>query len=170
MTLRAPTSPAIERRYDRRITVFVDQDGPLADFEAAARAQGLAPAQAKMRPGFYRALPVTAQAQSAVRELVALSDCQVFVATKIPDANPRAASEKIAWLHEYFPELGERIIITPNKACLGTSSDFLIDDRVHKADASFFPGCFLHFGTSALPDWAAVLRALRPLHALRPVR
>jgi 5'(3')-deoxyribonucleotidase len=143
------------------VTIFVDQDGPLADFDAAARARGLAPGEAKMLPGFYRSLPLVAQAREAVLELVLLPGCQVFVATKIPDENPLAASEKIAWLHQHLPELEERIIITPNKACLGTQDDFLIDDRAHKADAAFFRGRFLHFGSSAFPDWHAVLHELR---------
>jgi 5'(3')-deoxyribonucleotidase len=151
---------ALIRRYARPVTVFVDQDGPLADFEAALRAQQLSPTLAKMRPGFYRNLPVTAGAREALAELQALPEVQVFVATKIPDANALAAAEKIQWLHEHFPEMGERIIVTPNKACLGTASDYLIDDRPTRADAGFFPGIFLHFGSPCLPDWPAVLREM----------
>ena len=149
------------RRYPHPVTVFVDQDGPLADFEAAAKELALAPSHAKMLPGFYRGLPVVAGAKAAIDELVRRPGVQVFVATKIPDANPLAASEKIAWLHEHFPVLEERIIITPNKACIGTERDFLVDDRPHKADASHFPGTFLVFGSEAFPDWAAVMRVLR---------
>jgi hypothetical protein len=87
------------------------------------------------------------------------------VATKIPDRNPHAATEKILWLNEHLPGLGERIIITPNKACLGTANDFLVDDRAHKADASFFPGTFIHFGSPKYPDWEAVMKEFRMLEA-----
>lgn len=151
----------IKRRYIQPLTVFVDQDGPLADFAAAAQAQGLTPEVAKMLPGFYRNLPPTAGALQAMEELHRWPGVQVFVATKIPDRNPLAATEKIQWLHEHMPFLEERIIITPNKACIGRASDVLIDDRAHKADAAFFPGLFIHYGAARWPDWHAVLETLR---------
>ncbi len=154
-----------KRRYDRPITIYLDQDGPLADFQGAADAAGLEPQQAKMVRGFYRGLPLTPGAREAVEELLGFHHLHVFVATKIPDRNPHAATEKILWLHEHLPGLGERIIITPNKACLGTVDDFLVDDRAHKADASFFPGTFIHFGSPRYPDWEAVMKRFRMIEA-----
>jgi 5'-nucleotidase len=154
-----------KRRYDRPITIYLDQDGPLADFQGAADQAGLEPKDAKMVRGFYRGLPLTPGAREAVEELLRFHHLHVFVATKIPDRNPYAATEKIQWLHEHLPGLGERIIITPNKACLGTANDFLVDDRAHKADASFFPGTFIHFGSATFPDWEAVMRCLRRIEA-----
>ena len=153
------------RRYDRPITIYLDQDGPLADFQGAADAAGLQPKEAKMKPGFYRSLPLTPGAREAVEELLGFHHLHVFVATKIPDRNPYAATEKILWLHENLPGLGERIIITPNKACLGTVDDFLVDDRAHKADASFFPGTFIHYGSAEYPDWEAVMKRFRTIEA-----
>lgn len=155
------------RRYDRAITIYLDQDGPLADFQGAADAAGLEPKQAKMLRGFYRGLPLTPGAKEAVEELLGFHHLHVFVATKIPDSNPHAATEKILWLNEHLPGLGERIIITPNKACLGTVDDFLVDDRAHKADASFFPGTFIHFGAAEYPDWEAVMRRFRTIEIAR---
>jgi hypothetical protein len=149
------------RRYAQPITIFLDQDGPLADFGPAAAAAGLTPERAKMLRGFYRNLPVTPGALEAVEELHRWQGIQVFVATKIPDHNPYAATEKIQWLHEHMPWLEERIIITPNKACIGKPGDVLVDDRAHKADASFFPGKFLHFGSAPWLDWPSVMRSLR---------
>lgn len=149
------------RRYTRPIYIFVDQDGPLADFEPAARAAGLEPVVAKMTPGFYRSLPVTEGAREALDEMHRWSNVHVFVASKIPDKNPLAATEKFQWLHEHFPQLEERIILTPNKACIGTARDFLVNDRAHKADAQHFPGTFLHFGSSVLPGWSQVMQRLR---------
>lgn len=157
------TSVLHPRRYDRPITVFVDQDGPLADFESQARRLGLEPKDAKMLAGFYRGLPCTPGARRAIAEIATWPQVQLFVATKIPDRNPLAASEKIFWLHEHFPEFGERIIVTPNKACLGGPRDVLIDDRAHKADAGHFGGTFIHFLSPAYPDWDAVLDTLREL-------
>ena len=159
--------PPLPRKYTRPVTVFLDQDGPLADFEAECTRHGLKPSEAKMRPGWYSRLPVTPGAKEAVRELLAMPLFQLFVATKIPDENPLAATEKLFWLRAEFPELEERVIITPNKACLGTAADVLVDDRPHKADAGHFPGTFVHFASPALPDWAAVMPVLRALHAQR---
>ncbi len=151
----------MNKKYHRPRFIFLDQDGPLADFAVAADRAGLTPVEAKMLPGFYRGLPLTPGAREAVAEMHTWDDVHVFIATKIPDRNPLAATEKIQWLHEHFPELEERIIVTPNKACIGTSRDFLVDDRAHKADAGFFPGMFLHFGTAPYQDWSAVMAVLR---------
>ncbi len=160
-------SSSFARKYAHPITVFLDQDGPLADFEVQCRNAGLLPSQAKMLPGWYEALPVTPGARESVLELLALPRVQVFVATKIPDENVLAATEKLRWLRRHIPELAERVIITPNKACLGTALDILVDDRPHKADAIHFPGTFVQFGSPELPDWAAVMPLLRTLHAER---
>ncbi len=151
----------LERKYIQPLTIFLDQDGPLADFAAGAQLAGLEPDQAKMTPGFYRSLPPTAGALEALEELHRWAGIQIFVATKIPDRNPLAATEKIEWLHEHAPWLEERIIITPNKACIGKPGDVLVDDRAHKADAGYFPGLFVHFGAPRWPDWAHVLNTLR---------
>lgn len=84
---------AYKRRYDRPITIYLDQDGPLADFQGAADAAGLEPQEAKMVRGFYRGLPLTPGAREAVEELLGFHHLHVFVATKIPDRNPYAATE-----------------------------------------------------------------------------
>lgn len=133
----------------------------MADFESAAKSAGLKPEVAKMTPGFYLDLPVTAGAQNAIDQLQQIPNVHVFVATKIPDKNPLAATEKIQWLHRMFPSLEERIIVTPNKACLGGPMDFLIDDRAHKADAAFFPGTFIHYASAQYPGWPQVLEKVR---------
>lgn len=114
-----------------------------------------------MRRGFYEGLPVTRGAIEAVRELVAIPHLHVFVATKIPDHNPHAATEKLLWLHLELPELEDRIIITQNKACIGKIGDFLVDDWADHADASLFPGSFIHFMNPQFPDWKAVMAHLR---------
>lgn len=145
------------KKYCKPITIFLDQDGPLADFEKGALEARLSPEVAKMTPGFYLDLPVTPGALNAVERLNELSNVQIFVATKIPDKNPLAATEKIQWLHRHFPSIEERIIVTPNKACLGGPLDFLIDDRAHKADAAHFVGTFIHFASVQYPSWEHVL-------------
>lgn len=157
----------MQRKYPDLRTVYLDQDGVLADFEAAARLAGLKPVEAKMTPGFYLDLPLLPGARAAVQELLSLEHVQLFVATKIPDRNPLAATEKIQWLHKHLPELEERIIITPNKACIGNAGDFLVDDRPHKADAWCFRGTLVQFGGIDFPDWAVTLPWLKSRLAVR---
>jgi 5'(3')-deoxyribonucleotidase len=149
------------RKYNKKRTIFIDQDGPLANYEAGAAARDIPCVEAKLVRGFYRDLPIVKGAEAAIREMLTWEDTELFVATKIPDKNPWAATEKLLWINDTFPELEERVIITPNKACLGTPADYLIDDRAHKADAKYFSGTFIHFLTPAYPDWDSVLAVLR---------
>lgn len=150
-------------KYPLLPSLFLDADGVLFDFEGAAREAGLLPSQAKDKPGFFRGLKLLPGAKEAVRELVSIEGLLVFVATKIPDENPLAATEKLQSFREHLPELQERIIITPNKGLLGTVEDILVDDRPHKANASYFRGALVHFGSKGLEGWAQVLPVLREL-------
>lgn len=66
--------------------------------------------------------------------------------TKIPSENPYAASEKLMWMHHHLPEIEDHIIITPDKGCVGSSKDFLVDDFPEWANAHNFPGTVIQFG------------------------
>ena len=52
----------------------------------------------------------------------------------------------------------KRLILTHHKDL--NRGDFLIDDRPNNG-AEQFEGEWLHFGSTAFPDWAAVLNYLR---------
>ncbi len=158
------------RRYPTHPRIYLDMDGVIADFAGQAQARGLHPKQAKMVQGFYRDLPFMPQAQAGVRALCAMPEFLVFLATKIPDRNPLSASEKLQWVHEHLPELEERVIITPDKSCIGRPGDYLVDDRPHKADAGHFPGTFICFGED-VKDWQELVRFFDAARArLRPMQ
>lgn len=49
------------------------------------------------------------------------------------------------WYREKFPWLEDRVILTHDKSVLGSTEDFLVDDRPHKGNADKFSGTFIKF-------------------------
>lgn len=151
------------KNYPDTPRVYLDMDGVLADFAAACDALGENPHKAKLRVGLYVDLPLIAGAREGVLALIE-QGWFIFVLTKIPDKNPHAATEKILWLRKHFPELGERIILSPDKGAVGTSQDFLVDDFPQWANAHKFPGTVMHFGPDgAYRDWNVLVEKLAEL-------
>ena len=124
---------------------FCDMDGVIADFASARDATGLDSMEFKLLPGVYRNLNPYPGAIDNLRKLID-AGWDVWIATKIPNDNPGAATEKLLWIAEHAPFLRKSVIITPNKGTLGTKLDFLIDDRPHKAHCEDFQGKFFRFG------------------------
>lgn len=144
------------RTYPDLPRVYVDMDGVIAAFEAAARARGITPAQLKLQRGAYLGLQVIPGAKEALRDLAQL-DVDIFVLTKIPSGNVYAATEKLLWIERHFPELHDRVIITSDKGCVGKERDFLIDDHPEWANADQFPGTIITF----TGDWPSVVELIR---------
>lgn len=133
------------RTYPDKPRAYVDMDGVLADFDGAAKARGLTPDQAKIMPGLYQALPVMRDAIVGLAELEALG-FDVWILTKIPRRNPWAATEKLHWIRAHLPHpLHDKVIITPDKGCVGCYRDVLIDDHPEWANACNFPGRVIPF-------------------------
>lgn len=130
------------------INVFIDSDGPVADFDNDLRESKLTPNEFKMLPGIYLWLPLTPGAKNGLRRLKRLDDAgliRVWIATKTPSGSPYAYTEKVLWYRKHFPWLEDRVIITHDKSVLGGPADFLLDDRPHKANADKFKGTFVLF-------------------------
>lgn len=136
--------------------ILLDQDGPLADFDAAIHGVladlGHDPAElvatewdysrdverhfgidavlaldeARLSAAFFRHLTVTEGAQEGVSRLLE-AGCRVAVCTAPSLANPTCASDKLAWIEEHFPALAERVIITVDKTLV--HGDLLVDDK-----------------------------------------
>lgn len=132
------------RNYPDTPRFYIDMDGPLADFDGMSKKLNIEPAMLKRMAGLYAMLPVTSGAQTAVTKLHRMG-YQVFALTKIPRANPYAATEKLLWINENFPLIGENVIISPDKGCVGTERDFLVDDHPEWANADNFYGTILTF-------------------------
>lgn len=130
------------------VNVFLDSDGPIADFDKALAQSGMRADDFKLLPGVYLWLEVTAGAAAAIGKLKTYDDrglLRVWVATKTPSSSPYAYTEKVLWYRRHFPWLEDRVILTHDKSVLGSTADFLIDDRPHKANATHFRGTFLVF-------------------------
>lgn len=132
------------RKYRDVPRVYLDMDGPLADFEREMIRHNQPGNVIKKWKGLFRDLKVVPGAKEAVARIMALP-VDVWICTKAPDGSTFAASEKQEWQQKHFPELKDHIIITPDKGCIGRPCDFLIDDHPEWANASNFPGSLFVF-------------------------
>jgi 5'-nucleotidase len=71
----------------------------------------------KHKIGFYRGLPVIEGAKKALEDLFARDDLEIFILSKIPAENPHSATEKMLWVREHFPYLGDKIMNFPQILC-----------------------------------------------------
>lgn len=133
------------RDYPDVPRIYVDMDGPTADFERGMIEHDLPASKFKLIPGSYINLHPT---PGAIDGIHALMDMGFFVMmlTKIPSENPYSAAEKIMWIYKHIPKMEDHIIIAPDKGCVGTQRDFLIDDHPEWANAHNFAGTILKFG------------------------
>lgn len=151
------------KNYPTTPRVYVDMDGVLADFIGACHQRQQPPSEVKLMQNVYRNLEIIEGAREGIKAL-AEQGWMLFVLSKISDKNPYAATEKILWIHELFPEFGERIILSPDKGAVGRPQDFLVDDAPHWANAHNFPGTVLHFGAEGKHlDWKCIVEHLAPL-------
>ena len=130
------------------INVFIDSDGPVADFDHDLTLSGLEADEFKHLPGVYLWLPITAGASAGLQRLSLLDKAdkiRLWIATKTPSNSPYAYTEKVLYYRRNFPWLEDRIILTHDKHVLGGPGDFLLDDRPHKANADKFKGTFVYF-------------------------
>lgn len=139
------------------IIFHCDMDGVLADFEGAADSHGMPCVEYKMMPEAYLKLkpyPHAFKILDAIEEQLGI---KVRLLTKIPDENPYAATEKLLWLREVEPKRSVKVTITDDKGSIGNEWDFLLDDRIHKANVENFKGTVLHYGlTGKLKDFKEV--------------
>lgn len=139
---------------DKKI-LYLDQDGPLADFEIGIGREVGHPERGTWdkdpkpmyEKNFFRNLPVTAGAREAVETLLDMPWLDIYVATK-PMIDKRiyySATEKFQWLDEHFPQLVHRTFLTCCKGHL--NGDFLIDDNSARW-RPIFSGEFIYFDTT----------------------
>ena len=111
---------------------------------------------------------ICTQLLDAVDGIQELMDLGFFVMmlTKTPSENPYSAAEKIIWIYKHIPKMEDHIIIAPDKGCVGTFHDFLIDDHPEWANAHNFAGTVVKFGGEHDPvhshihgpDWPAIVK------------
>lgn len=125
------------KTYTNEKRVYFDMDGVLADFEKEAIDRNIPFNELKVKIDAYRHLPIMEGSKEAVKRFLE-AGYEIFILTKIPTANPYAASEKIFWVQEHFPEFADRIVISPDKGALGQEGHILIDDHPEWANAHSF--------------------------------
>lgn len=146
--------------------VFVDMDGVLADFDGYIKSLNLPDGtRHKEIDGLYANLPEIEGAVAAVRSVIGMG-FDVWIATKPPTGIARAYSDKAQWIFDHIPELTRKVIITPDKGLLGDKWDFLIDDRIHKANCSNFSGLLWDFSGpfaswNQVKAWLSILKEER---------
>jgi hypothetical protein len=142
----------------KEIIFYSDMDGVLADFEGAANLHGMPCVEYKMMPEAYLKLkpyPHAFEILDAIEEQLGI---KVRLLTKIPDENPYAATEKLLWLRKVEPKRAVKVTITDDKGSVGNEWDFLLDDRIHKANVANFKGTILHYGeTGKFKDFKDVI-------------
>jgi hypothetical protein len=150
------------RTYKKGPRVYLDLDGVIADFEQESSRLGLHPQQAKLIPGVYTNLRPMEGAIEGVNCLLDLADrlnIEVFLLTKIPSKNPYAASEKLIWVNKHLPRIKDYVIISPDKGCVGTSIDILVDDHPEWANADSFVGTIIHYG-ERVRNWDELVQTI----------
>jgi 5'(3')-deoxyribonucleotidase len=138
--------------------IFVDMDGPVVDFDRFRVERGLTGDQVKRLPGAYLEMQPTVGGLEAVRSLIGMG-FEVWFATKPPTGVAFAYGDKAQWVFDRIPELKRRLILTHDKGLLGDKDDFLIDDRVHKANCLSFPGKIMHYREGYA--WPEILQYFR---------
>lgn len=169
----------------QRLTVLVDMDGVLADFDKhllketrhlwpegytqadqrVRYATNILPKAAQHearavtnRAGFFRELPVMPGAVDGLHALAEQAD--VWIVTKPLEANPTCRDDKAVWLAEHFgADWVRRLIITPDKSLV--DGDILLDDGPHLRwwdSASWVPVVFPWPWNGLGTDWERCYR------------
>ncbi len=111
----------------KKINIYCDMDGVLADFNAELNAVE----RFAKEKGFFKKLKPFERNVNALKKLIANKNVNVYILSASPNA--RADKDKIAWLKIYIPEMvKENIIIVRNGVkkvdYMKTESGLLLDD------------------------------------------
>lgn len=137
-----------KRTYSEKPRVYLDLDGVIADFEKGAVNAKLTTKEFKaVKHAYLNLVPIKFSKKYIKLLFNKINDngMELFVLSKIPKENPHSATDKILWLNKHFPYLGENVILSPDKGCIGKSSDILVDDHPEWANAKNFKGNIIHF-------------------------
>ena len=148
------------RNYPAGPRVYIDMDGVVADFEKHCKLIGFEPKVAKLFNDTYLDLEPMPGAVEAITRLTTIAPDRIFLLTKIPSKNPLAAYHKYLWVYRNLPTIADHVIITPDKGCVGTEQDVLVDDHPEWANAHNFRGTVIPFGDHHDVTWAELLPIL----------
>ena len=144
-----------------KLTVFVDMDGVLCNFNQAASEL---PKEQQTRPDlhvdFSRLEPMP-NAIWAIHEIESAGH-DVFIATTPPWNNPKAWGQKRDWIEKHLPTLKRKMFLTHRKDLL--MGDILIDDSTYRGQTEF-KGTFFHFGKNRM-HWKGILECFNTINKM----
>ena len=142
--------------------VFLDMDGPLANFNAGVGRENFEPDPPEMFvKGFFRSLPVVPGAREAVTQLLQIDSLDLYIGSKHTTSNFNCASEKVEWIAAEFPELLKKMLLICDKTLL--KGDYLIDDDLRWKG---FDGLFIHFDPkNPEKSWGEIVEFMKSNHA-----
>jgi len=148
--------------------VYVDMDGVLVDLVGQVYLSFYKDEIADLGVGniiddypfiFNNADPLEG-AVEAFNKLASSPKYDVYILSTAPWANEQSWTIKRRWVENHLGKLAhKRLILSHHKNLL--KGDYLIDDRI-KNGVDKFAGEHIHFGQSSFPDWASVLKYLKP--------
>ena len=142
-----------------KLTIYLDMDGVLANFEKAA-AQHPDIKRPDLHLDFSKFEPMPG-AIDAVKKIIAMGH-DVFIATTPPWNNPSAWGQKRDWVEEHLPQLKRKMFLTHRKDLL--KGDILVDDSTYRGQYDF-DGTFMHFGKHF--DWDMVVNTIEQITKLQ---
>lgn len=142
-----------------KLTIYLDMDGVLANFEKAA-AQHPDIKRPDLHLDFSKFEPMPG-AIDAVKKIIAMGH-DVFIATTPPWNNPAAWGQKRDWIEEHLPQLKRKMFLTHRKDLL--KGDILVDDSTYRGQYDF-DGTFMHFGKHF--DWDMVVNTIEQITKLQ---
>ena len=141
-----------------KLTIFIDMDGVLANFEEAHSKLNLAKNRFVKNPDLVLDFSTFTPMPGAIDAVAALLDMghDVFIATTPPWNNPAAWGQKRNWIEKHLPQLKRKMFLTHRKDLL--KGDILIDDSTYRGQTEF-EGTFMHFGKDGL-DWKLCVKII----------
>lgn len=145
----------------KQVIIYIDMDDTLVQFtEGKNSALASNPAQPfpQSQIGFFSGLKPIPGAVGAYKWLKS-QGFRVLFLTAPSVMNPLCYTEKRLSIEKIFGYTAcEDLIIATDKSLL--RGNVLIDDRVDSNKQQDFEGTLIHFGSLAIPDWNAALRAV----------
>lgn len=147
----------------RKITICIDMDNVLADFDGGIGRDDFEwnPPEMYRKQFFFNLKPVRG-AKAAIKALMKIPNVQLFIAS-IPVTRPGglpSATDKLRWLEKHFPYLLQHFALVTDKMIV--KGDYLVDDHPSNPRVKDFPGEIIYFNQKTpLRSWKNVVKYLK---------